>query len=171
MNYFIGLFAGAIFYLICLIVQKIVSKKSSNKYYNRIILIILSIVSITSLIIMTIFSYIKNLYVCPIVNSIMIIVADLFEILTVNLFIELLPIEEFKFCCFRSNSFIIITSEIARLFPGLLYFLTCSIKNSSDIFFINFGVNCMLFIISLAILLISKNLKPKPLTRLLYYTN
>ena len=171
MVYFIGLFAGAVIYLICLIVQKIVSKKSSNKYYNRIILIILSIVSITSFIIMTIFSYIKNLYVCPIVNSIMIIVADLFEILTVNLFIELLPIEEFKFCCFRSNSFIIITSEIARLFPGLLYFLTCFINNSSDKFFINFGVNCMLFIISLAILLISKNLKPKPLTRLLYYTN
>jgi hypothetical protein len=157
-DYFIGLFIGAVFYLVCLIMQKIISKKSSNKYYNRTIL-------------MTFFNYNKYPYLCPIGNSLMINVADLFEILTVNLFIELMPIEEFKFCYFSSNSFIITTSKTARLLPGLLYILTFFIEDSSDKFYVNLVFNCMLFIGSLMILLISKNLKPKPLTRLLYYTN
>ena len=171
-DYFIGLFTVAIIYLVCLIIQKIISKKSSNKYYNRTILIILSSIAVISFVLMAFFNYKQYFYLCPIVNSIMIIVADLFEILTVNLFIELMPIEEFKFCCFSSNSFIITASKAARLLPGLLYALTYFINDfSSDKFYVNFEFNCILFIISLMILLISKNLKPKPLTRLLYYSN
>ena len=171
-DYFIGLFTGAVIYLLCLIMQKIISKKSSNKYYNRIILIFLSLIAIISFILMAFYNYNEKAYLCPIGNSIMICVADLFEILTVNLFIELMPIEEFKFYCFSSNSFIITTSKTARLLPGLIYVLTYFIQDfTSDKFYVNFAFNCMLFIISFMILLISKNLKPKPLTRLLYYSN
>jgi hypothetical protein len=171
-HYFISLFFGAVVYLVCLIMQKIISKESSNKYYNRTILIILSLIAIIIFVLMAIFFNYKPFPLCPIGNSIMIIVADLFEILTVNLFIELMPIEEFKFCYFSSNSFIITTSKIARLLPGLIYMLTYLIKDlSSDKFYVNFAFNCMLFIVSLMILLISRNLKPKPLTRLLYYSN
>ena len=117
--------------------------------------------------IMAIYSNKNNPYLCPIGNSLMIIMADLYEILTVNFFIELLPIEEFPFCCFRANCFISTISKAARLLPGLLFLLTCLTKIFSDMFILNFAFNFMLFFISLVILLISKNLKPNPLTRLL----
>jgi len=157
-DYFIGLFTVAGIYLVCLIIQKIISKKSSNKYYNRTILIILSSIAVISFVLMAFFNYKQYPYLCPIGNSIMISMADLFEILTVNLFIELMPIEEFKFCCFSSNSFIITTSKTARLLPGLLYVLTYFIEDSSsDKFYVNFAFNYMLFFVSLMILLISKN--------------
>lgn len=168
-EYFINLFSGSVIYLVCLIMQKIISKKSSNKYYNRTILITLCLVAIISFLIMIISMETNFHYFSPIGNPIMIIVADLFEIITVNLFIELLPIEEFKFYCFNSNSFILTTNKIARLLPGILLFFAHFIQLS--VLTIDASINCAIFIVNLMILLINNNLKPKPLTRLLYYSN
>ena len=114
----------------------------------------------------------------------MIIFSDFFKILTVNLFIKLLPLENMTFCCFNSNYFINITNKIIRLIPGtLVLFMYISFKNNEnqdnsnsssiniDYFSITLGFNLLLFILSLIFLLSQWNLKPNSFTRVLTSIN
>ena len=125
-------------------------------------------------------------------NSLMIIIADFFKIITVNLFIKLLPFEDFSFLCFKSSNFIEFVNKIIKLMPSLLsLFLFFNYEgnegnegninqiggrpdntdNNIEFYNINLGFNNLLFLISLIYLLYYWNLKPNSLSRVLYSTN
>ena len=167
--------------------QKKILLKVSEKNNNKLILILICIFSIIIFpfqIICTIKRAIDITYFFCISNALMIIFSDFFKILTVNLFIKLLPLENMTFCCFNSNYFINITNKIIRLIPGtLVLFMYISFKNNEnqdnsisssiniDYFSITLGFNLLLFILSLIFLLSQWNLKPNSFTRVLTSIN
>jgi hypothetical protein len=76
---------------------------------------------------------------------IMIIVSELLMIVIINLFIGLLPSNEFKFFCFKQSNIIIIIDKISRLIPGII----CMIIG----YFNNFEVIIIIIIISFELIL------------------
>ena len=86
----------------------------------------------------------------------MLIIADYFKIITVNLFIKILPFEDFTFLCIKSSNFIEFINKMIRLVPGLLsLFLFFPVDKYDNIRFynINLGFNNLLFLISFIFLL------------------
>ena len=180
-----GLFFNSVCYLISLLLQNCFLQKISQRNLNIKILILLSFISIIIyfLVILgiadTIKFYLYNYFF--IFNGLMIIISDFFKIITINLFIGLLPTENFNFFCFKSNNFVMISNKIIRLIPGLLtIFLYFSFKDHKseyqliehlNHFNINLGVNLLLFFFSFVFLLFCRNLKPDSFTRILYSSN
>ena len=50
----------------------------------------------------------------------LIILTELFHMITVNMFIELLPSEDLKFCCFKMSSIITIITKLTRIVPSVI---------------------------------------------------
>ena len=50
----------------------------------------------------------------------LIIFTELFHAITVNMFIELLPSEDLKFCCFKMSTFITIITKLSRIAPSCI---------------------------------------------------
>ena len=189
-DYMIGLFSNSASFLIILLLQKKILIKISENNYNKSFLLFISIISIIIVsfqIICTVNGTFDIPYFFCISNSLMIIFSDFFKILTVNLFIKLLPFENFTFCCFNSNYFINLTNKVIRLIPGTLaLFMFFSFKNNEkevtkgnkktsnsniNYFSIDLGFNLLLFILSLIFLLCQWNLKPSSFTRVLTSIN
>jgi len=191
-----GLFGNSICYLISLLLQNCFLQKISQKNLNMKILILISFISMIIYIldILCIATTIDfDLYnFLFIFNGLMIIISDFFKIITINLFIGLLPTENFDFFCFKSNNFVMISNKIVRLIPGLLtIFLYFSFedvekqKNSQpdseskiydniehlNHFNINLGVNLLLFFLSFIYLVYYRNIKSDSFTRILYSSN
>ena len=185
-NHKLGLFGNSASFLISLFLQKIFLRKISQRNLNEKILVFLSIISII-IISLDMFSFSRIPFDLKsfifIFNSLMIIIADFFKIITVNLFIKLLPFEDFTFLCFKSSNFIEFVNKIIKLMPGLLsLFLFIPYEgnenlirgtpdNNIEFYNINLGFNNLLFLISLIYLLYYWNLKPNSLSRVLYSTN
>ena len=55
--------------------------------------------------------------------SLLIIFTELFHVITVNTFIELLPSEDLKFYCFKMSTFITIITKLTRIFPSCIIIL------------------------------------------------
>ncbi len=53
----------------------------------------------------------------------LIILTEYFHVITINLFIRLVPTEDLKICCLNSSTVITIVTKFARLFPSLLIIL------------------------------------------------
>ena len=172
-NNYIIFFFNFFSYFISFILQRFLLKKISENNYNRKILIILSILaiifqSILSYIFFSKYNEINNtiFFIIIIVsNSIMIVISDFFRILTVNLFIELLPIEKFKFLCIKGSFLIIFFNKIIRLIPGTLICIFYNID--TKYFSFNFATSSLLFLISFIILLLIPRLNLNSLTRIL----
>ena len=179
----IGLFCNSTAFLFILVFQKLLIIKISEKNCGKKILLFLCVISLI-IILLQIFGIINKFFNIPILfsisNALMIIIADFFKIITINLFIKLLPIENFKFLCCKSNNFINLSNKIIRLAPGIL---SIFIKNlpfelgtddnngddeniNLDKFSINLSINFLLFFINF-MFLVGSDLKPNQHTRVL----
>ena len=78
----------------------------------------------------------------------LIIFTELFHVVTVNLFIELLPSEDLKFCCFKMSSCITIITKLSRISPsGIIILIKLYIERGIDNFifgkqFVNASGSC-----------------------------
>ena len=167
------LFNNSFSYIISLLLHFFILKKVSHRHLNKIILIMLSLISIIILILYMAAITLKMNYIIFIFNGLMIIIADFFKVVTVNLFIGLLPTENFDYLCIKSNNFITISNKIMKLLPGLftifIYFVT---KDYKLLFFnINLVFNVFLFLLSFLFLLCFWKLKSNSFTRVLYSLN
>ena len=64
----------------------------------------------------------------PLIGIILLIIfTELFHSITVNMFIELLPLEDLKFCCFKMSTFITIITKLSRIAPSCIIILIKSI--------------------------------------------
>ena len=185
-DYKYGLFANSISYLICLLTQKTFLKIVSQKNKNKIVLIILSIISILILKV-----YIVIIYFCSIINdtkidnvlfilnAIMIIMSDFYKIVSVNLFIKLIPLENLTFLCCKTSTFIMLTNKLIRLIPGNLIFfpILTNIQDTENnnlflkFYILSIGFNIILFVISLISLCFFSRLEENSFTRILYYSD
>ena len=103
----------------------------------------------------------------------MIIISDLYKIITINLFIDLLPYENFQLFCCNANNFILISNQVIRFIPGLLSITINILQDDKNwnFFSINIGFNTILFLICMIIILKSSKLKSNSLTRILYLSS
>ena len=181
-SYFGYIFTSLI-YLISLLVQKyflskIYYKKSSQK--TLLILFGLPIINLFA----SFWPYFKSDYdsengsiksFLPVLgNSLMIFDSEFLILVTVNLFIGLLPIDV-KICCFKSSTLINIIVKLFRLFPGLIYFILEYFDDSSQRLrhLYSLGFELFLFIVSFLFCLFKGNhlLKSYSITRILYLKN
>ena len=135
-DYAIGLFSNSASFLIILLLQKKILLKISENQSNKSFLLFISIISLI-IVIFQIICIVNTtfdiLYFFCISNSLMIIFSNFFKILTVNLFIKLLPFENFTFYCFNSNYFINLSNKVIRLIPGALaLFMYISFKSNKN---------------------------------------
>ena len=174
-DYKYGLFSYSFSYLLNLLFEAIFLKIISQKHLNKSILKILSIISIIILLVLfihllDIFS-LKNLFF---LNSLMITISDFFKILTVNLFIALLPDGNFSFMCMRSNNFIVLIIKLSRLIPGIITFFNKYVENNYNklkFYDINLGLNILLYISSFIYLFYFRKLKSNSLIRIVASPN
>ena len=76
----------------------------------------------------------------PIVGIILLIIfTELFHVATVNMFIELLPSQDLKFCCFKMSTLITIITKLARIIPFCIIILIESFDENIENFLL--GVN------------------------------
>ena len=179
-DYKYGLFANSISYLICLLTQKTFLKIVSQKNINKIVLIILSIISILILIIYIVIIHFPSIFGANyidnflfILNAIMIIMSDFYKIVSVNLFIRLIPLENLTFLCCKTSTIIMLTNKLIRLIPGFLTIFPF-IQNSKDFlkfYTISIGFNIILFVMSLISLCFFSRLEENSFTRILYSSN
>ena len=175
-NYQYGLFTNSLSYLISIILQSMLLKIISQKNLNIKILIILSIISLIIICLLFFDILLEEFsleYFCFISNSLMIIISDFYRIITVNLFLGLLPDENFTFLCMKPNIFIVLINKLLRLIPGVIIIFNylSDDNNKLKYFGINLGFNEVLFIFSFIYLIYFRKLKSNSLTRLVNSSN
>ena len=99
----------------------------------------------------------------------MIIVSEFLMIVIINLFIGLLPSNEFKFFCLKQSNIIIIIDKISRLIPGIIYMIIGYFKNFEVIIIIIILFELILNCLSLYFCICKGHLlKSHSLTRIIY---
>ena len=172
-SYLISLFSQKYF------LKKIFFKKSSQKalivFFSILFLILFSFFLLTILIITKIIK--KELghwsLLLFVGIFIMIIISELLLVVIINLFIGLIPIEKYKFCCLMASTFINITEKISRLLPGVIYVINrlyFGFSDSKEYYSLLILLGTELFLILLSFLFCFKGkyfLKSHSLTRII----
>ena len=184
--YYISYFAyilTAFIYLISLIVQKYFLSNIYFKKSSKATLLILYFLAILILF-AGFWPYFNKNYdredgsikaFFPILGtSLMIFNSELLTLVTVNLFIGLLPID-FKICFFKSSTFINIFVKLFRLFPGITYIIIKFLHKEENRLnhLYSLGVELFLFVSCFIFCIFKGNylLKSHSITRISYLKN